>query len=272
MEYSNPDEIRLRPGQCFEALFSAGPDDRGEVALCIRSASGTVRRDGDLSIRQRAGLIRFNDVLLVVTMVKLDDGSAEFFDIWWNYHETGQERHFERMSEQERLSLHFYGKSGRDFSTYTNNTFKSFFASLPKHFESVKPWTDIEFDRAVRGFCAQSYPKDNLWDMISNPPEMAGISGQDFNDFVSGHEYPGYIPEELKPFYAYLPEGGHCIKIIPSTFEREAVEADPDSLLLPAPVKTVLRCGIRWVKGYPVAPVPFIPGHGLAVPPEDTEY
>ena len=85
-------------------------------------------------------------------------------------------------------------------------------------------------------------------------------------------DYPDPIPDELRPFYTYLPEQGHCIRIIPSMLEEEATKGNPDKYLYPAPVKTVLRCGIRWVQGYPVAPIPFIPGHGLAVPPDDAEY
>ncbi len=44
--------------------------------------------------------------------------------------------------------------------------------------------------------------------------------------------------------------------------EHDAVAGDPEEYLHAAPVKSVLRCGIRWVKGFPVAPIPYIPGLG----------
>jgi hypothetical protein len=89
---------------------------------------------------------------------------------------------------------------------------------------------------------------------------------------ITEDDYPGLIPFDLREFYIYTPDKGHCIKIIPSILEIEATREDPEQFLQPAPVKTVLRCGFRWLKGYPVAPIPFIPCHGLAIPPEDLEF
>jgi len=138
---------------------------------------------------------------------------------------------------------------------------------VPGIMEKATPWTDTEFDRAVRGFCAQSYPRENLWDMIQmvREPEKVRTGPPGLED------YPGYIPEELRPFYEYYPDKGHCIKVISSMFEEEVLKGKGEDHLTPAPVRTVLRGGVRWVNGYPVAPIPFIPGHGLAVPPEDIE-
>jgi hypothetical protein len=267
MELVDPDRIRLLPGQGIEAVFAAGPDGKQEVGFFLRAASRIARRNGDLGIRQRAGVIHHNDVLLVLTMIGLEHDPDSLFDIWWNYHSPGGAKHFRRMAEQERVVLHFYGEQGRDFSIDTGNGFRKFFASLPQILEKTNPWSDIEFDRAVRGFCAKSYPKENLWEMIGLNPEVRDSS----QAAASDQNYQVILPEDLRPFYSYIPDQGHCIKVIPSMLEDKAVQGNPTDYLLPAPVKTVLRCGIRWVKGFPVAPIPFIPGHGLAVPPEDTE-
>jgi hypothetical protein len=200
-------------------------------------------------------------------MVRVGGDQEELFDIWWNYYARDGVEHFRRMSEQERLVLHFCNEEGREFSLESSNEFRKFFGSLPAILEKMKPWTDIEFDRAVRSFCAKSYPKENLWEMIAyGAQDSAGPA-----EVPDADDYPGEIPNDLKPFYTYLPGQGHSINIIPSILEDKAMEGDPAEHLLPAPVKTVLRCGIRWVRGFPVAPIPFIPGHGLAVPPEDTE-
>jgi hypothetical protein len=269
MDLLTPTRLRLVPGQGVHGAFSARPGEPSEIGFFVRSATGFSGNNSDLQIHQRAGVIRFNDVTLVLTMIKVENGSAELFDVWWNYCAAGAADQFRQMSEQERLSLHLYGEGGVESSLEVENGFRRFFSSLPEVFERQEPWTEVDFDRAVRGFCAQAYPKENLWDMIqlkaqpltaSDPPKVPDID-----------DYPGTIPEDLRPFYTYIPGQGHCIRTIPSTFEDRAIEGDPTEFIHAAPVKTVLRCGVRWAKGYPVAPIPFIPGRGLAVPPDDTE-
>jgi hypothetical protein len=267
MELLDPKKVRLLPGESMGGMFATGAGQDREVGIFLRSSYGAFRRNGNL-IHQRAGLIHFNDVLLVLTMIKAGGDSEELFDIWWNYHSQAGPEHFKRMAEQERLVLYFYDDGGKPVSVETENEFRSFFASLPELLKKAKTWTEIEFDRAVRGFCSQSYPKENLWEMIQlrpAAPEVVPVADK------TPDAYRGHIPEDLRPFYVYDSEKGHCIRIIPSMLEGDVMPYNAEDLLLPAPIKTVLRCGIRWVKGYPVAPIPLIPGHGLAVPPEDTE-
>jgi hypothetical protein len=269
MDIVNPDKLRLVPGQSIEAVYAVDAAGAKEVGFFVRSASGIMRANGDPGIRLRAGLIRYNDVLLVLTMLKLDEPEEEFFDIWWNYYSKNGREHFKRIAEQERLTVHFYTANGKGFSINTENGFRKFFQPLPSLMVKSVPWNDIEFDRAVRGFCAQSYPPENLWDIIEVHPE----EHEPVADKVDGIEaYNGVIPSELTRFYMYVAGQGHCIRIIPSTLEKDALVGDPEEFLYPAPVKTVLRCGVRWVKECPVAPIPFIPGHGLAVPPDDAEF
>jgi hypothetical protein len=268
MELVNPEELRLVPGESMQAMFSLNPESPGQVGLFVRAVSEIERANGDLGILQRAGLIRFDDVLLVVTMLKLEGASEELFDIWWNYHAPSGKQDFRKMSEQDKLRIHFYSHQGKEFTVDAENGFRKFFAQLGDPLDKTPPWTDIEFHRAVRSFCAQTYPKDHLWEMIEFSPESKAPGSKDASTV---DEYPGVIPEELRPFYEYVSGLGHCINIIPSMNEAEASAGDPASQMLPAPVKTVLRCGVRWTAGHPVAPVPFIPGHGLAVPPDDIE-
>lgn len=266
MGFIDPNRVRLLPGQCIEGIME-GSEEQGEVGFFMRSETGEIRRNGDLGIEQRAGVIQFNDVILVLTMLKVQGEAAEIFEIWWNYYAPDADAHFQRMSEQDLVTLHFYNEKSREFTVETENRYKKFFASVPGIMEKATPWTDTEFDRAVRGFCAQSYPRENLWDMIQmvREPEKVRTGPPGLED------YPGYIPEELRPFYEYYPDKGHCIKVISSMFEEEVLKGKAEDHLTPAPVRTVLRGGVRWVNGYPVAPIPFIPGHGLAVPPEDNE-
>lgn len=265
----DPSKVSLQPGQGMEALFEPGPGSPEEVGLFFRSLQGIVPQNGDLTIVQRAGVVRFNDILLVVTMIKLESTEPEFFDIWWDYHSQSGARHFRKMAEQDRLTLHFYDSEGIGSSVDRDNGFQKFFSNLPGILKEVDPWTEIEFDRAVRGFCAEAYPKENLWDMIDLRPDF-GETIEGAHDSLA--DYMAKVPENLHPFYEYVSDKGHCIRVIPSAFEEEAAEGDPSEFLHPAPVKTVLRCGVRWVNGFPVVPVPFIPGVGLAVPPDDSEF
>ncbi len=267
MRVVDPEKVRLLPGQSIQARFDVNPEQSGVMGFFVRSVFGTDKPNGDLLIKQRAGVIKFNDVVLVVTMLKTEGSFDEYFDIWWNYHAPGGIEQFQQMALQDRVFVHFYADRGRDFSIDIDNNFKKFFSNVVSLLQKTEPWTEIEFDRAVRGMCADAYPKDNLWDMLEF---RADGKGDEF-DPNKPREYPGFIPSDLMPFYEYLPDQGHCIKVIPSSLESEATEGCAEDFLHPAPVKTVLRCGTRWVKGLPVAPIPFIPGMGMAVPPDDTE-
>jgi hypothetical protein len=269
MELANPDLLRLVPGEGIEATFSESSHAIQQVGFFVRSVSGAAPGNGDVSIRQRGGVIKFEGVFLVLTMIKVEGDTPEFFDIWWNYHARGVAEHFRKMAQQENVTVHFYSESGKEVAVETENSFKKFFSFLPELIEKAEPWTEVEFDRAQRGLCAQSYPKENLWDMIEFRSETIDTTATHSGGIDS---YPGIIPDELRPFYDYLPAQGHSIKIIPSMLEEKAMGGNPEEFLFPAPVKTVLRCGTRWAKGFPVAPIPFIPGHGLAVPPDDTEF
>jgi hypothetical protein len=269
MDFINPDTLKLTPGQSMEGLFVPAPGGRSEVGFFIRTSGGDLPLPETVRIRQRAGVVQFNDVMLVVTMIKLEGQADEYFDVWWNFCSNDGSRRFKLISEQESLTFHFYTEEGKSLSVNAPNEFKKFFKGVPHVIDDGAEWTDIEFDRAVRGFCAQAYPKEKLWEMIDGrtlEPKESEFREKGIDD------YDGRIPDELRPYYVYLPEKGHCIRVIPSAWEQDALINDPEALLLTAPVRTVLRCGLRWVKGYPVAPIPFIPGVGLAAPPDDTEF
>jgi|GEM_PF-448099 len=271
MDLIDPNNVRLIPGESFHALFALRSGEPGEIGFFVRCLHPLDPRNGDLNVGQRAGLVKFDEVFLVVTMIRLNSTAEEVFDIWWDFHAPDGAAHFKRMADQENLTVHFYTPEGRRYSIDSANTFRKFFSYLDRLLGGTRPWTPVQFDRAVRGFCAQSYPKQNLWEMMQFTPESLPPEPV-VPETVTAGDYPGIIPDELHPFYVYLGDKGHCVRIIPSMFEVEASDGNPDQFLYPAPVKTVLRCGIRWVKGFPVAPIPFIPGHGLAVPPDDTEF
>jgi hypothetical protein len=269
MQFIDPEEIRLSPGQALKASFWSESLRSEQIGLFIRPPSGLPVSHGATEVAHRGGLIKFDDILLVVTMVKYIGAQDGVFDIWWNYHQPGGPDSFKKMASQERLSSFFYDDYGKRFVVDTENSFRKFFSNLNEIVGKTNPWTEIEFDRAVRRCCSQFYPRESLWEMVKTKSELFDSRSKLDLDL---NMYDGVIPEDLKPFYLFSTEFGHCLSIIPSNLEDEADKNGPAFYLTPAPVRTVLRCGIRWLRGYPVASIPFIPGHGLAAPPEDYEF
>lgn len=100
-----------------------------------------------------------------------------------------------------------------------------------------------------------------------NPSEIARrVCGQ---FYVPGQTYPGNIPAEIQPWYAYCADGGHCIVCCLAQHYED--EGDLTSELLPVPVKSVLR-GYEIKRGYVLVTFPYNPSYGLITPPEDDEY
>lgn len=269
MEIFDSEDIRLFPGQAIKALSQALDGNSQKIGFFIRPVDDSMDIPTLMEVQQRAGLVRFKNVLLVLTIFKINNDDREIFDIWWNYHAPDGPSLFHKMSEQETIIFHLCDDQGTLSSLEAPNEFRKFFEYLSKIMDQTNPWTEIEFERSVTGFCAQNYPKLSLWDIVKS--DALKNETADKEEFTS-NDYPGYIPTDLKDFYAYTPAKGHCIRIIPSNREDEVNVANVEDILEPAPVKTVLRCGFRWFKGYPVAPIPFIPGHGLAIPPDDCEF
>lgn len=269
MEIHDSEDVHLFPGQCVKALCRTMKGGSQDIGFFVRPIDDSTDLPYLIDVQQRGGLVKFNDVLLVLTILKINDNDQEIFDVWWNYHAPDGPSLFKKMSEQENVMVHLCDERGTRSFVETPNSFKKFFDYLLRVISRTKPWTEIEFDRSVAGFCAQSYPKASLWEMVQSEKVN---TGEEHERKITGGDYPGFIPLDLREFYIYSPDKGHCIKIIPSILEMEATKENPEQFLRPAPVKTVLRCGFRWLKGYPVAPIPFIPSHGLAIPPEDLEF
>ncbi len=269
MEIHSSEDIRLYPGQGVKALYRDIIDNFQSIGFFLRPIEDSMGVSSLEDVQQRGGLVQFNRVLLVLTILKLNNKDSDIFDIWWNYHAPDGPALFERMSKQEHIKVHLCDERGTLSLFRANNSFKTFFACLPKILSRSAPWTEVEFERAVAKFCAENHPKKSLWSMVQRS-FMNPVIETDRQ--LNPDDYPGFIPNDLRVFYAYTPDMGHCIKIIPSNLEAQVNTGDPQQFLLAAPVRSVLRCGFRWLRGYPVAPVPFIPGYGLATPPEDIEF
>ncbi|MFH0957465.1 MAG: hypothetical protein V1897_02065 [Pseudomonadota bacterium] len=269
MEIHSAEDIRLVPGQCVKALFRDTNDSFQSIGFFARPVEDSTDLSSLKDVLQRGGLVQFDRVLLVLTMLKLNNSDRHIFDIWWNYHAPDGPSSFEKMSQQDHLKVHLCDEHSALSEFRTTNSFKKFFASLLRLLDRSNPWTEVEFERAVAKFCAENHPKQSLWSTVERSflnPEI------ETEHQLHPEGYPGFIPYDLRAFYVYTPDMGHCIKVIPSNLENEVKTADPQEFLLAAPVRSVLRCGFRWLRGFPVAPIPFIPGHGLATPPEDIEF
>lgn len=85
---------------------------------------------------------------------------------------------------------------------------------------------------------------------------------------VPGKAYPGLLPE-LARWYVYPADSGHSLMAIPTSLYGSAA---PKDLLVPVPVRTVLRLGWTIRDGWLVVPVEYDEALGLVVPEEDTQF
>ncbi|MEV0733990.1 hypothetical protein [Polymorphospora sp. NPDC050346] len=86
---------------------------------------------------------------------------------------------------------------------------------------------------------------------------------------VPGRTYPGELPAELAPWYAYVRDGGHSIVVIPESLYGTG---PADDMLTPVPVRTVLRLGWQTRDGYLVVPIAYDADLGVVVPEDDEEF
>jgi hypothetical protein len=90
---------------------------------------------------------------------------------------------------------------------------------------------------------------------------------------LSSRPYQGSMPPALAPWHVYVADGGHSIIAILQQHEYDAFVDDPAKMLMPIPVKSVLR-GYEVYDGYIIASSPdleYSSLFGLICPPEDTE-
>ncbi|MDD6255807.1 MAG: hypothetical protein PUA82_07405 [Eubacteriales bacterium] len=99
----------------------------------------------------------------------------------------------------------------------------------------------------------------------------------DLQPITLDEEYPGDLPEDLKPFHYCFAREGHILMIIPRNYLQEAFdENDLDAYEIAIPVKYVLEKGYDHVEGhedYIVGNFDYDPEiQKVDVPPEYYEY
>ncbi len=73
MEIFDSDDIRLFPGQGVKALCRSSNGNSQEVGFFLRPIEDSTGKPDPVDVRQRAGLVKFNDVLLVLTILKINN-------------------------------------------------------------------------------------------------------------------------------------------------------------------------------------------------------
>ncbi|MCK9324469.1 MAG: hypothetical protein M0P69_03140 [Bacteroidales bacterium] len=94
---------------------------------------------------------------------------------------------------------------------------------------------------------------------------------QDIAHMVRKRTYPGALPEELKPYHAYLLDGGHAIMCVLELHLAEA-SGQMDGYEVPVPVKYVLEKGYRFVGGYVIVEADYDSEIGLTVDDKYSEF
>lgn len=102
--------------------------------------------------------------------------------------------------------------------------------------------------------------------MVSGIIKKAGLSAF----VVRGKRYHSPLPFELEESYCYTADGGHSIIV---ALENEYREGEPiENVLVPAPVKTIIRHGYKVKDGYVWSNIPYSKETGLITEAGDDEY
>lgn len=103
------------------------------------------------------------------------------------------------------------------------------------------------------------------------PTDPAALLREVFGSLLDrAQAYPQPLPESVRRWYAYLSDAGHSIVVVPKALW--GTSTNPEELLVPAPVKSVMRAGVVWVGGWPVVDLPYDPNQGLITPEGDDEW
>lgn len=88
--------------------------------------------------------------------------------------------------------------------------------------------------------------------------------------YIPEKSYPGNLPVEIQPWYAYYCNSGHSIVCCLKQYFEPG--KDMTSELLPIPVKSVWRGGYEIMDGYIAVDLPYFSEIGLITLSEDEEY
>ena len=137
-------------------------------------------------------------------------------------------------------------------------------------------------DMAARGGFMTARKVSRIWLIDSDeqyPPDRRIKSGNyidwrkkmrksliDIKHMVSERPYPGMLPDELKPYHAYISDSGHSLMCIPAKVEKDAFDSsEPWGYELPLPVKYVLEKGYEKRDDYLIVDVPYDENIGAVV-------
>lgn len=106
------------------------------------------------------------------------------------------------------------------------------------------------------------------------PRAEKGLKDLVLNNMVSADKiYPQPLPRALADWYLYTADGGHSIGVVLPATQAQFPGEPLDDLLVPAPVKAVLRVGYRVdAQGYIWCELPYDATLGLVTEPDDDEY
>ncbi len=84
---------------------------------------------------------------------------------------------------------------------------------------------------------------------------------------VLDRPYPGQLPDELKPFHAYMCDGGHSILCIPNSLRENALASNEPlyGYEVPVPVRYVLEQPYTIEAGYVFVDVEYDPILGVVL-------
>ena len=100
---------------------------------------------------------------------------------------------------------------------------------------------------------------------------MDRLSVKDIKHMIRDIQYPGVLPDELKPYHVYLTDSGHNILCVPKEY-ADKVQGEPWDYEAPVPVKYVIEKGYEIKVGYIVVDVPYDKDLGIVTDEKYDEY
>ena len=101
---------------------------------------------------------------------------------------------------------------------------------------------------------------------------MVRKSLQDISHMLRDKEYPGVLPDELKPLHAYIVDSGHVIMCILKKYENMLQTSDAIMYECPVPAKYVLSHPYEIINGHVLIEAEYSETLGLVVDEKYYEF
>lgn len=155
----------VSPGLAAYGRWKENLTDDYELAFFIQEEKKYINKVSKYpQIRIKAALAVYDNVPLVVVLILVNNDFDMLYEIYFNYHQTGEGRkYFEDLTSQDRIVLFFYQGAERKRNIKIDNSLKDAFKGCMTEIMKYAKWSMDQFDSA-RELLYLDYPKPEvLW-------------------------------------------------------------------------------------------------------------